>query len=150
MTADFLDGGLAEGFSVEVDLPDAPLPKIEADEFLLRRAVNNLLTNCVRHNATGCAIRIGGRAEAKQVVSLRAVAARYVLIGDKLVRFLCSVDNPADNETRRNYCRLWNGMQSFCDKICACREKIEVCILKMSYAKNDIGETGGHVTRRQN
>lgn len=68
VTADFLNGGLAAGFSVEVELPDAPLPEIEADEFLLRRAVNNLLTNCVRHNAPGCAIRIGGRAEAKQVV----------------------------------------------------------------------------------
>ena len=94
VTADFLDGGLAEGFSVEVDLPDAPLPKIEADEFLLRRAVNNLLTNCVRHNTTGSAIRIGGRAEAKQVVSLRAMAARYVLIDDKLVRFFVFCGQP--------------------------------------------------------
>ena len=66
--ADFLNGGLAEGFSVEVELPPAPLPVIEADEFLLRRAVNNLLTNCVRHNAPGCAIRMGGRTEADKVV----------------------------------------------------------------------------------
>ncbi|WP_125114888.1 hypothetical protein [Agathobaculum sp. Marseille-P7918] len=94
VTADFLDGGLAEGLFVGVDLPDAALPKIEADEFLLRREVNNLLTNCVRHNATGCAIRIGGRAEAKQVVPLRAVADRYVLIGDKLVRFFVFCRQP--------------------------------------------------------
>lgn len=66
--ADFLNGGLAEGFSVEVELPSVPLPEIEADEFLLRRAVNNLLTNCVRHNAPGCAIRIGARAENGKVV----------------------------------------------------------------------------------
>ena len=66
--ADFLNGGLAEGFSVEVELPPAPLPVIEADEFLLRRAVNNLLTNCVRHNAPGCAIRMGSRTEADKVV----------------------------------------------------------------------------------
>ena len=61
--ADFLNGGMAEGFDLEVDLPDTPLPVIQADPFLLRRAVNNLLTNCVRHNAPGCAIRLGARAE---------------------------------------------------------------------------------------
>ena len=66
--ADFLNGGLAEGFPVEVELPSELLPDIEADEFLLRRAVNNLLTNCVRHNAPGCAIRMGGRVQADQVV----------------------------------------------------------------------------------
>ena len=66
--ADFLNGGLAEGFPVEVELPSEPLPDIEADEFLLRRAVSNLLTNCVRHNAPGCAIRMGGRVQADQVV----------------------------------------------------------------------------------
>lgn len=66
--ADFLNGGLAEGFPVEVVLPPEPLPEIAADGFLLRRAVNNLLTNCVRHNAPGCAIRIGGRKEGDQVV----------------------------------------------------------------------------------
>lgn len=66
--ADFLNGGLAEGFPVEVELPSEPLPDIKADEFLLRRAVNNLLTNCVRHNAPGCAIRMGGRVQADQVV----------------------------------------------------------------------------------
>lgn len=60
--ADFLNGGMAEGFPLEMDLPDEPLPAVEADPFLLRRAVNNLLTNCVRHNAPGCAIRLGARA----------------------------------------------------------------------------------------
>lgn len=60
--ADFLNGGMAEGFPLEMDLPDGPLPAVEADPFLLRRAVNNLLTNCVRHNAPGCAIRLGARA----------------------------------------------------------------------------------------
>lgn len=46
--ADFLNGGMAEGFAFEMDLPETPLPEMEADPFLLRRAVNNLLTNCVR------------------------------------------------------------------------------------------------------
>ena len=51
-----------------MDLPSEPLPQIEADPFLLRRAVNNLLTNCVRHNAPGGSIRLGARAEGKSVV----------------------------------------------------------------------------------
>ena len=60
--ADFLNGGMAEGFPFEIDLPAKPLPAVEADPFLLRRAVNNLLTNCVRHNAPGCSIHLGARA----------------------------------------------------------------------------------------
>ena len=67
-TADFLNGGMGEGFDFEMDLPSEPLPQIEADPFLLRRAVNNLLTNCVRHNAPGGSIRLGARAEGKSVV----------------------------------------------------------------------------------
>lgn len=66
--ADFLNGGMGEGFDFEMDLPSEPLPQIEADPFLLRRAVNNLLTNCVRHNTPGCSIRLGARAEGKEVV----------------------------------------------------------------------------------
>ena len=66
--ADFLNGGLGDGFDFEMDLPAKPLPQIDADPFLLRRAVNNLLTNCVRHNAPGCSICLGARAEGKSVV----------------------------------------------------------------------------------
>ena len=61
--ADFLNGGMAEGFDFEMDLPKEPLPPTEGDPFLLRRAVNNLLTNCVRHNTPGSAICLGARAE---------------------------------------------------------------------------------------
>ncbi len=66
--ADFLNGGMGDGFDLEMDLPEEPLPRIQADPFLLRRAVNNLLTNCVRHNAPGGSIRLGARAEGKSVV----------------------------------------------------------------------------------
>ena len=68
LAADFLNGGMAEGFVLEMDLPETPLPEIAADPFLLRRAVNNLLTNCVRHNAPGCPICLGARAEGKELV----------------------------------------------------------------------------------
>lgn len=66
--ADFLNGGMGSGFDFEMELPETPLPEIEADPFLLRRAVNNLLTNCVRHNAPGCAIRMGARTEGRELV----------------------------------------------------------------------------------
>lgn len=66
--ADFLNGGMGSGFQFEIDLPEMPLPAIEADPFLLRRAVNNLLTNCVRHNAPGCSICLGARAEGRELV----------------------------------------------------------------------------------
>ena len=68
VAADFLNGGLAEGVELEMDLPETALPPIEADPFLLRRAINNLLTNCVRHNAPGGAIRLGAQCEGKNLV----------------------------------------------------------------------------------
>lgn len=68
VAADFLNGGLAEGFELEMDLPETALPPIEADPFLLRRAINNLLTNCVRHNAPGGAIRLGTRCTGTNLV----------------------------------------------------------------------------------
>ena len=68
VVADFLNGGIAAGFTLEMDLPQAPLPIIQADPFLLRRALGNLLTNCVRHNPSGCTITVGGRAQGGQVV----------------------------------------------------------------------------------
>lgn len=68
VAADFLNGGMAEGFDFEMELPENGLPDIEADPFLLRRAVNNLLVNCVRHNAPGCSIHLGARAEGGQLV----------------------------------------------------------------------------------
>lgn len=66
--ADFLNGGMGSGFDFEMEFPETPLPEIEADPFLLRRAVNNLLTNCVRHNAPGCSIYLGARAEDKELI----------------------------------------------------------------------------------
>lgn len=68
IAADFLNGGMAQGYDFEIELPKAPLPAIQADPFLLRRAVNNLLANCVRHNDSGCAIRLGARVEGKQLI----------------------------------------------------------------------------------
>ena len=61
--ADFLNGGMAEGFDFEFVLPEQPLPPVEADPFLLRRAVNNLLINAAKHNIPGGSIRLGAGVE---------------------------------------------------------------------------------------
>ena len=66
--ADFLNGGMGEGFDFEMQLPETPLPTLLADPFLLRRAVNNLLVNCVRHNDPGCTICLGAKGEGKCLV----------------------------------------------------------------------------------
>lgn len=66
--ADFLNGGMGESFDFEMQLPETPLPMLLADPFLLRRAVNNLLVNCVRHNDPGGTICMGARAEGKWLV----------------------------------------------------------------------------------
>ena len=68
LAADFLNSGIAEGYPLDIDLPEAPLPTAEADVFLLRRALNNLLNNCVRHNSPGCPITIGAQAKENHLV----------------------------------------------------------------------------------
>lgn len=68
IAADFLNGGLAEGFGFVMDLPETALPQMQGDPFLLRRAMSNLLTNCVRHNSPGGTIRLGACLEGKMLV----------------------------------------------------------------------------------
>ena len=62
ITADFINGGLAAGHSVTLELPPQPLPQLWADPFLLRRAIGNLLSNCVVHAPPDCHIRLGALA----------------------------------------------------------------------------------------
>ncbi|MFR2520619.1 MAG: hypothetical protein ACLS82_06360 [Evtepia gabavorous] len=45
------------------------LPSLEADEFLLRRALNNLLINCVRHNPRGLSSAWGPGRQARHACS---------------------------------------------------------------------------------
>lgn len=57
--ADFLNSGLEYEVDLDLRLPKAPLPRIEADAFLLRRAINNLLLNAARHAPPGSVICLG-------------------------------------------------------------------------------------------
>ena len=63
IAADFINGGLAAGHSVALELPSQPLPQLWADPFLLRRAIGNLLSNCVVHAPPDCHIRLGAQAQ---------------------------------------------------------------------------------------
>ena len=57
--ADFLNSGLEHEVDLDLRLPKAPLPRIEVDAFLLRRALNNLLLNAARHAPPGSVICLG-------------------------------------------------------------------------------------------
>ena len=66
--ADFMNSGQADGYPLDIDLPETPLPLLNADPALLSRALTNLLNNCVRHNPPGCTIRAGAFAADRHVV----------------------------------------------------------------------------------
>ena len=66
VAADVLNGGLEERYALEVDLPpETEALTLEADGPLLRRALLNLVNNCVNHNPEGCSITLGARADGK-------------------------------------------------------------------------------------
>lgn len=57
-----------EGLEEKYDLSLMVAPKLEGfiykgDEELIKRALRNLLGNCIRHNADGCAIQLSGKKE---------------------------------------------------------------------------------------
>ncbi|WMJ89788.1 sensor histidine kinase [Anaerocolumna sp. MB42-C2] len=59
VTADFLNNGLDDRYLVDVIISDdAQKVTVNGDEELLRRAVSNLISNCVRHNPNGCMIKV--------------------------------------------------------------------------------------------
>jgi len=57
--ADFLNNGLDNIYSIDVIISDnAQNTVVTGDEELLRRAVSNLISNSIRHNPNGCAIKV--------------------------------------------------------------------------------------------
>lgn len=57
IATDFLNNGLDERFSIDVDLADESI-QVMGDERLLKRAVTNLVQNSIRHNPHGCQITL--------------------------------------------------------------------------------------------
>ena len=71
VAADVLNGGLEERYALAVEVPpEAETLTLEGDASLLRRALLNLVNNCVRHNPEGCAITLTAAAEG-EVCTLR-------------------------------------------------------------------------------
>lgn len=67
--ADLLNGGLEDKYTLEVMLDETIQDvTLYADEVLIRRALRNLLSNCVLHNPQGCVIQIGARMQRKMCV----------------------------------------------------------------------------------
>lgn len=59
VAADVLNGGLEERYALAVEVPpEAEALTLEGDASLLRRALLNLVNNCVRHNPEGCSITL--------------------------------------------------------------------------------------------
>lgn len=71
VAADVLNGGLEERYALAVEVPpEAETLTLEGDASLLRRALLNLVNNCVRHNPEGCSITLTAAAEG-EVCTLR-------------------------------------------------------------------------------
>lgn len=59
IAVDFLNSGLPDSYSIDVVINEnAQNAKVTGDEELLRRSVSNLITNSIRHNPNGCAIKV--------------------------------------------------------------------------------------------
>ncbi len=57
VAADFLNGGLTDGYTIDVIVSEnAQNAVVSGDGELLKRAVSNLITNSICHNPNGCAI----------------------------------------------------------------------------------------------
>jgi len=69
--ADFLNNGLGSQYDIDLKLTEEAI-RINGDEKLLLRAINNLVQNCVRHNPQGCSITVE--------TSLDNSRAQYLLI----------------------------------------------------------------------
>ncbi|MBP1907156.1 signal transduction histidine kinase [Paenibacillus turicensis] len=57
IVVDFLNSSLNHSYTIEIDVkPDAGRIQLIADEKLLQRAIENLVSNSIRHNPDGCHI----------------------------------------------------------------------------------------------
>jgi len=69
LIAKFLNNGIPESYSIELDIDKELEPaKLKGDTHLLQRAINNLLYNSIRHNSAGCDISFRLYEEGKQVL----------------------------------------------------------------------------------
>lgn len=68
VVADFLNGGLGEGYDIDLNIKNDVNSILTGDRELLRRAVINLITNSIQHNSQGCNITLALKKEADYYV----------------------------------------------------------------------------------
>ncbi|KNZ40175.1 sensor histidine kinase [Acetobacterium bakii] len=62
VAVDFINNGLAAPYSLSINATeDSNCPSLLCDEQLIRRALTNLIDNCIRHNEQGCAINLSAK-----------------------------------------------------------------------------------------
>ncbi|NMB89007.1 MAG: sensor histidine kinase [Chloroflexi bacterium] len=94
VTAELLNHGLPEGFSLELDVEAAAEgAEIYADEALLRRALGNLIANSLRHNPDGCAVQL--RVAVRSLDCILAVADNGVGYPAAVLERFAFPDEPA-------------------------------------------------------
>lgn len=99
VAADFINGGLPESDSIDVSVAEgAQNVKITGDEQLLRRAVSNLITNSIRHNPGGCAVRVALESGAESC-SIRVLDDGAGFTKERLTE----LNRPADSAMLENH-----------------------------------------------
>lgn len=69
VVVDFINTGMGEQFPIEWITDDnLTVCMVKADRDLLKRAVSNLIQNCINHNETGCTIYVSVQAEENNCV----------------------------------------------------------------------------------
>ncbi len=71
--ASLLNSGLSDSYALHLDVPDGS-PTLFADEMLMRRALQNLLNNCIVHNPSGCAIYLRARCKRSWHIQIESIA----------------------------------------------------------------------------
>jgi signal transduction histidine kinase len=94
VTADFYNNGLEEPYSIELDIAaEAGRSAFVGDEALMRRALANLINNCIQHNPDGCRVRVV--VEQTQEACVVCVADNGAGFPEEVLQALKSGQNPA-------------------------------------------------------
>lgn len=71
--ASLLNSGLSDCYTLHLDVPDGS-PTLFADEMLIKRALQNLLNNCIIHNPSGCAIYLRATCKRSWHIQVESIA----------------------------------------------------------------------------
>ena len=102
--ADIYNAGLEERFSIDLLLSEATEQiTFMGDESLLKRAMRNILGNCIRHNPEGCRVTVS------------------VDVSGRKLKFLCQ---DTGKEYHSPSSIVWNRKRKRSGRICRCLGKI--------------------------